>query len=86
MNTELIIKNAIIILTLVIASGLVTTMIDPSYNFVKLLGVLIFYYILMVTLSMLIPAGSYSKMIGSAFGLGVSILLWFKYGQVLAKK
>ena len=91
MNTTIEFKKSMVIIcTILLSSIIVTNIIDPSYDLIKLLSILEFYYLFMIIFSFLcgalFPLFMYSKFAGSVFGFGVSILLWFKYGQFSAKK
>ena len=81
--------NTLIALGLILASSfLITNVIDKSYDFVKLIGYLLFYYVLIVLFSFL--ANKYlkignSKLIGSIIGLIISIFLWIMFGDKAKK-
>ena len=83
------VHSSIIALVLIIlGSYLISSMVDKSYDFGKLVGFLTFYYAIIVLFSfgmdnlLKIKNGS---LIGSILGFIVSVVLWLKFGNKAKK-
>jgi len=79
MNPVLLISALVLL-----SSFIITYFLDKRYSFVKLSGFLLFYYFLIIVFSMMFSKFlkfKNSKLIGSALGLIVSLILWFNFGK-----
>ena len=77
-------KQLSCIVAIILISSFLITQVDKSYDFIKLSGYLFFYYVLILLFSHL--AKRYlqinnAKMICSSFGLFISLILWFMFGN-----